>query len=140
MGNPGGSRHAPIDVRPGRATALLTTHATLCCNKRLEECRMIVRVISLKVKREHVAEFKAACMANHTGSLKEPGIQRFDVLQNESSPEEFMLYEVYETQEATLTHKETVHYKKWIQTVEAMFAEPRKSSVYTVVAPAPDYE
>ncbi|HUX20335.1 MAG TPA: antibiotic biosynthesis monooxygenase [Spirochaetia bacterium] len=100
---------------------------------------MIVRVISLRVKPEHVEAFKAASKANHAGSLKEPGIHRFDVLQKESSPEEFLLYEVYETQEATLTHKETVHYLKWKDTIEPMMAEPRQATSYSLVAPDPEY-
>lgn len=101
---------------------------------------MIVRTISLKVKRENVEDFKAASISNHNGSLKEPGVRRFDVLQNETDPTEFLLYEVYETEEATLTHKETVHYKKWKQAIEPMLAEPRKSASYSVVAPAPEYD
>ncbi|HUZ18166.1 MAG TPA: antibiotic biosynthesis monooxygenase [Spirochaetia bacterium] len=101
---------------------------------------MIVRVISLKVKRELVEEFKEASVANHNGSLKEPGVRRFDVLQSEADPTEFLLYEVYESEEATLTHKETVHYAKWKEHVEPMMAEPRKSASYSVVAPAPDYD
>jgi (4S)-4-hydroxy-5-phosphonooxypentane-2,3-dione isomerase len=101
---------------------------------------MNVRVISLKVEREHVEEFKEASTANHNGSLKEPGVLRFDVLQSESDPTQFLLYEVYESEEATLTHKETVHYKRWKERVEPMMAEPRRSASYTVVAPSPDYE
>ena len=100
---------------------------------------MIVRVISLKVKPEQIDAFKSATKANHTGSLKEPGIYRFDVLQNETNPSEFLLYEVYESQEATLTHKETVHYLKWKDTVEPMMAEPRKAAAYNLVAPDPEY-
>jgi len=100
---------------------------------------MIARVISLRVKSEVVEEFKAATVSNHTGSLKEPGIYRFDVLQNDADPQEFVLYEIYESEEATLTHKETMHYNKWKQTIEPMLAEPRKSASFKVIAPAPEY-
>ena len=100
---------------------------------------MIVKVISIKVKNELVEEFKTATIANHTGSLKEPGIYRFDVLQNDSAANEFVLYEVYESEEATLTHKETMHYNKWKQSIEPMLAEPRKATSYKLVAPSPGY-
>jgi autoinducer 2-degrading protein len=100
---------------------------------------MIVRVISLRVKPEHIDAFKAASTANHVGALREPGILRFDVLQKESKPTEFMLYEVYETREASLTHKETVHYLKWKEAVEPMMAEPRQTTAYTLIAPASEY-
>ncbi len=100
---------------------------------------MIARVISIRVKADSIEAFKAAAVANHVGSLTEPGIHRFDVLQNESRPDEFMLYEVYESEEATISHKETAHYKKWKADVEPMLAAPRGSTSFTVVAPAPDY-
>ncbi len=100
---------------------------------------MIVRVISLRVKPEQIDEFKTATIANHVGSLKEPGILRFDVLQNETDPSEFLLYEAYESQEATLTHKETVHYRRWKDTVDPMMAQPRTSTAYSLVAPEQEY-
>lgn len=100
---------------------------------------MIVRVISLRIKPESIDDFKTASVANHLGSLKEPGILRFDVLQNEAKPEEFLLYEVYESQEATLTHKETVHYQKWKAKIDPMMAEPRTSTSYSLVAPESEY-
>ncbi len=100
---------------------------------------MIARVITVRVKNESLEEFKTATIANHTGSLKEPGIYRFDVLQNDADPQEFVLYEIYESEEATLTHKETMHYNKWKQSIEPMLAEPRKSTSFTIIAPAPEY-
>jgi len=100
---------------------------------------MIVKVVSIKVKGDFVEDFKTATTANHTGSLKEPGVHRFDVLQNDASPTDFLLYEVYESEDATLTHKETMHYNKWKQTIEPMLAEPRKATSFRIVAPAPEY-
>ncbi len=100
---------------------------------------MIVRVISIRVKADSIEAFKAATVANHAGSLTEPGVHRFDVLQNESRPEEFLLYEVYESEEATVSHKETAHYKKWKTDVEPMLAVPRSSTSFKVIAPAPRY-
>ena len=43
---------------------------------------MIVRTIKVFVKREYVAEFEEATLANHLGSLQEPGVLRFDVLKD----------------------------------------------------------
>ncbi len=100
---------------------------------------MIVRLVTCKVKSDAVEAFKTAATANHAGSLKEPGVYRFDVLQNDAAPSEFVLYEVYENEEATMTHKETMHYNKWKQTVEPLLAEPRTSTTFKVVAPEPEY-
>ena len=99
---------------------------------------MIVRVISLRVKPEDIEDFKTVSITNHSGSMKEPGVLRFDVLQSESNPAEFLLYEVYESQEAALTHKETVHYLKWKEAIEPMMAEPRKRASYKLIAPEPE--
>lgn len=96
---------------------------------------MIVRVISLKVKSAQIEAFKEASTANHRGSLKEPGVLRFDVLQNDSDPNEFVLYEVYANEAATLAHKETPHYRTWKEAIEPMLAEPRSSSSYSLIAP-----
>lgn len=100
---------------------------------------MIARVISIRVKADSIEAFKTATVANHTGSLTEPGVYRFDVLQNESRPEEFILYEVYESEAATVSHKETAHYKAWRKAAEPMMAAPRTSTSFQVVAPAPEY-
>jgi quinol monooxygenase YgiN len=50
-------------------------------------------------------------------------------------PTRFVLVEVYRTSDASVPHKETPHYKKWRDTVEAMMAEPRTSLKYSNVFP-----
>ncbi len=96
---------------------------------------MIIRCIKVFVKEEYINDFKAASVRNHNKSLEEPGILRFDVLQSEESPAEFLLYEVYVSIDATKSHKETDHYKEWKQTVEPMMAKPRESTAYTAISP-----
>ncbi|MFW5728684.1 MAG: antibiotic biosynthesis monooxygenase [Spirochaetota bacterium] len=96
---------------------------------------MIVRAITVHVNEKDIDAFKEATAANHRGSIQEPGILRFDVLQNAERPTEFLLYEVYRSQEATERHKETEHYKVWKETVEPMMTGDRQRTAYTVVAP-----
>jgi hypothetical protein len=50
---------------------------------------MIVRAIEILVKPERTAEFIAATLENHRGSLREPGVLRFDVLQSAEDPARF---------------------------------------------------
>ena len=69
--------------------------------------------------------FKAACVENSRNSLLEPGIARFDVLQQNDDPTRFLLVEVYRTAEAPAAHKQTAHYQKWAETVSGMMAAPR---------------
>lgn len=96
---------------------------------------MIVRGITVHVKKESIEAFKQATMENRNGSIEEPGILRFDVLQSSEDPSEFYLYEVYTDETATGAHKETSHYKKWKATVEPMMAGPREAKAYIPVAP-----
>ena len=96
---------------------------------------MIVRVIDVYVKEQSIEEFKGATFKNRQGSIQEPGVLRFDVLQSESDPYHFILYEVYRDEQATKDHKETAHYQKWRDTVAEMMAEPRTSVKYTNVFP-----
>ena len=68
-------------------------------------------------------------------TAKEPGIARFDVIQQLDDPTRFLLVEVYKNQEATLKHKETAHYAAWRDAVNSMMAEPRWSVKFSAVFP-----
>jgi len=46
-----------------------------------------------------------------------------------------MLYEAYESDEAAATHKNTVHYIKWRDTVKDFMVEPRKGVKYNIIEP-----
>lgn len=91
--------------------------------------------VFVHVKPEHVAAFKLATIENANQSLKEPGIARFDVVQNFDDPTRFVLVEAYRTSEAPAKHKETTHYAKWRDTVAEMMAEPRYSTKYESIFP-----
>jgi (4S)-4-hydroxy-5-phosphonooxypentane-2,3-dione isomerase len=96
---------------------------------------MIVRIINVYVKEERIDEFKDATIINHNGSLSEPGVLRFDVLQDSNDRSHFVLYEVYKSESATEQHKLTVHYSKWKSTVESMMSKQRESVSFSAVAP-----
>ncbi|MFL6354156.1 MAG: antibiotic biosynthesis monooxygenase, partial [Bryobacteraceae bacterium] len=78
---------------------------------------------------------REACLQNARNSVQEPGIARFDVLQQSDDPARFLLTEVYRTAEATAHHKTTAHYQAWRDTVAGMMAEPRTSVQFTNVFP-----
>ncbi len=67
--------------------------------------------------------------------MQEPGIARFDVIQQQDDPTRFVLVEVYRSSEAPAKHKETAHYRKWLETVEKMMASPRTRAFYNNVFP-----
>ena len=65
--------------------------------------------------------------------MQEPGIVRFDVLQDNADPTHFVLVEIYRSQEATVAHKETSHYATWRDTATPMMAQPRTRVQYSYV-------
>ena len=97
---------------------------------------MLVVHVHVHVKPECVDAFKAATLANAQASLREPGIARFDVMQQADDPTRFVLVEAYRDAAAPGAHKETAHYATWRDTVAAMMAEPRASVKFANVFPA----
>ncbi len=98
---------------------------------------MIIVHVHAHVKPESVEDFKQASIENARQSVQEPGIGRFDVVQQQDDPTRFLLVEVYRTPEAPAAHKETAHYAKWRDAVAPMMAEPRSSVKYNAAFPAP---
>lgn len=96
---------------------------------------MLVVHVHVHVKPGFVAAFKAATVENASNSVREPGIARFDVVQQADDPTRFVLVEAYRSVEATAAHKETAHYLKWRDAVAEMMAEPRSSVKYENVYP-----
>jgi (4S)-4-hydroxy-5-phosphonooxypentane-2,3-dione isomerase len=95
---------------------------------------LVVHVL-VHVKPECVEAFRAATLANARASVQEPGIARFDVVQQQDDPTRWLLVEVYRTADAPARHKETAHYAAWRDAVAPMMAEPRTSVKFTNVHP-----
>jgi autoinducer 2-degrading protein len=96
---------------------------------------MLVVHVHVHVKPEHVEAFKQASIANARESLKEPGVARFDVVQQQDDPTRFVLAESYRTPQAPAAHKETKHYQTWRDAVAPMMAEPRASVKFSNLFP-----
>ena len=96
---------------------------------------MQIVLVHVHVKPEFVEAFKRASFENASNSVKEPGIARFDVIQQADDPTRFILVEIYKTAEAPAAHKETAHYAAWRDTVAEMMAEPRQGIKYTNIFP-----
>jgi autoinducer 2-degrading protein len=96
---------------------------------------MFIVHVNVTVKPDFVGAFREASLANARESLKEPGVARFDVIQELERSERFVLVEVYRTPEDAARHKETAHYQKWRDAVAKMMAEPRTSVKYQNLFP-----
>jgi quinol monooxygenase YgiN len=96
---------------------------------------MLIVHVFVHVLEDQVDAFKAATIDNAQNSVQEPGIARFDVIQNLDDPTHFVLVEVYRTADDPARHKETAHYLKWRDTVASMMAEPRSAVKYSDIFP-----
>jgi quinol monooxygenase YgiN len=96
---------------------------------------MLILHVQVHVKPEHIEAFRQATLLNAGASVQEPGIARFDVMQQADDPTRFVLVEVYRNLDATVKHKQTSHYHTWVATVTDMLAEPRTRVTYENVFP-----
>ena len=99
------------------------------------ETHMLIVHVHIHVKPEFVEAFKTATVENASHSVQEPGIARFDVIQQADDPTRFVLVECYRTPDAPAAHKETAHYLKWRDVAAEMMAEPRSSVKYGNIYP-----
>jgi (4S)-4-hydroxy-5-phosphonooxypentane-2,3-dione isomerase len=96
---------------------------------------MLIVHVHVRVKPDSIESFKTASLANARASLKEPGVARFDIVQQSDDPTKFVLVEVYRDVAAAAAHKETTHYPIWRDAVAAMMAEPRASVKFQNIFP-----
>src|ERR1051325_7984377 len=96
---------------------------------------MLILQVHIRVKAEHVEAFKQITEDNASNSLKEPGVRRFDMLQQQDDPTRFVLLEVYRDDDAATAHKATAHYNRWAEKVGDLLAEPRTRYRYSNVFP-----
>ncbi len=99
---------------------------------------MLIVQVQIHVKPESVEAFRQATIENARNSVQEPGVARFDVIQQMEDPTRFILVEVYRTLEDPVRHKETLHYQRWRDAVAGMMAEPRTSIKYMNAFPPDD--
>lgn len=91
--------------------------------------------VHIQVKPERVEEFRRVTIENARNSVREPGVARFDVVQQADDPTRFVLVEVYRDEQAPARHRETAHYNTWKDRATDMMAEPRTRVVYSNVFP-----
>ena len=94
---------------------------------------MLIVHVDIHIDPTAIDAFKTATIANASASVQEPGIVRFDVLQDNDDPTHFVLVEIYRSLEATVAHKETAHFATWRDTATPMMAQPRTRVQYRYV-------
>jgi (4S)-4-hydroxy-5-phosphonooxypentane-2,3-dione isomerase len=99
---------------------------------------MHIVLVHVHVKHEYIESFREISMENARNSVQEPGIARFDVIQQLDDPTRFVLVEVYRDADAQAKHKETAHYAAWRDKAAEMMAEPRVGGKYQNLFPGED--
>jgi quinol monooxygenase YgiN len=97
---------------------------------------MLILCVHVHVKPEAAQAFREATLGNARNSRLEPGVARFDVIEQADDPTRFLLYGVYKDAAAQAAHKETAHYQVWAAKTADMFAEPRTRQLYRAISPA----
>ena len=97
---------------------------------------MIIVQVYIRVKEKEINQFISATIENAQKSIHEPGIIRFDFMQEVDDPQSFLLTEIYKDVDAPGEHKKTAHYLIWRERVADMMAEPRKGIQYHAIFPS----
>lgn len=86
---------------------------------------MLVLLVTVRVKPEHLAEFLPAARHNAEHAVAdEPGCLRFDIIQDREDTHLFRFYEVYKDDAALAAHRLTPHFKKYIEASAPWMAVP----------------
>jgi autoinducer 2-degrading protein len=97
---------------------------------------MFIILVHVHVKSGCEEAFKAATLENARSSVTtEPGVARFDFLQQQDDAGRFTLVEVYRAAEDHAKHRESAHYARWRDAVADMMASPRTAVKYSNLFP-----
>jgi len=96
---------------------------------------MVIVHVHVRVVPDGIDAFREASLANARASIEEPGVARFDVIQQDDDPTCFELIEIYRTADAAAAHKATAHYATWRDAVAPLMAVPRSSTKYRAIFP-----
>ncbi len=97
---------------------------------------MYIVQVHIHIKLNQIDPFiKASTLNADMSRRSEPGVVRFDIIQQADDPTRFVFIEVYRSQDAAARHKETAHYNQWREIAEEMMTEPRTRLVYVNISP-----
>ncbi len=85
---------------------------------------MIIVAVTLKVKADRINDFIKYTNDNVNNSLNEAGIRRFEFYKEKESNNIFIIFEIYESTDDQIKHRETLHYKSWKANVISLLEEP----------------
>ena len=98
---------------------------------------MLVLLVTVHVKPEHLTEFLAAARDNAEHAVAdEPGCLRFDIVQSRDDAHSFRFFEVYRDDAALAAHRQTPHFKRYIDASAAWMSVPAERWMGTMIVPS----
>ena len=94
---------------------------------------MLVLHVTVHVKPEYVSQFLDAARENAGHARNEPGCLRFDIIQDREDSNRFRLYEIYRDDAALAVHRETAHFKRYIETTTPWLASPTERRLGSLI-------
>ena len=94
---------------------------------------MLVLHVTVHVKPEYVSPFLDAARLNAGHAVNEPGCLRFDIIQDRDDPNCFRLYEIYRDDAALAVHRETPHFKRYIETTTPWLSGPTERRLGSLI-------
>ncbi len=101
---------------------------------RREENIMYVVLVHSHIQMEQVERFREITIQNAEASRGEVGCVRFDVIQQVDDPTRFTFIEVFKSEEDGAIHRESSHFKKWLEEAVPLMVEPRTRVIYQDVS------
>jgi quinol monooxygenase YgiN len=93
---------------------------------------MIIFHAFIKIKPEHRETFLEQVKEVIAGSQSEEGNISYHLYEDFEQKNTFVMIEEWKDQEATESHRETVHYKHFMQNVESILSAPVSVKRYVV--------
>jgi quinol monooxygenase YgiN len=95
---------------------------------------MLVLLVTVRVKPEHLNDFLPAAQENARHAVAdEPGCLRFDIVRDRDDQHLFRFYEVYKDDAALTAHRQTPHFKKYIEASGPWMAVPAERAISDTV-------
>ena len=94
-----------------------------------------VLMVHLQAKPEQREKFMDMALENAAAARStEPGCQQFDVVVDPEDPNRIAFYEVYDSKAAFETHRETAHFKKYLENAVPLLVS-RELTFFNRIAP-----
>jgi autoinducer 2-degrading protein len=95
---------------------------------------MYIVIVHSHIQEGHVERFREVTIQNAEASRKEEGCVRFDVIEQVDDPTQFTFIEMFKSEEAGAVHRETSHFKKWLEEAVPLMVRPRTRFIYRDVS------